>query len=695
MRLTPAPALLPLLLLAAAASAQEAATPLELPQLQVEGSGERADGPVQGYRATTSGTATRTDLPLRDTPQTVSVVPRDLIEDQHARSLDDVLGNVASVRPGGSAGNRAESYILRGFRTQNYAVDGLLQNPANEFINGFRDLANVERVEVLKGPASVLYGIGDPGGLINIVTRRPQFAPAARLNVEGGMFGYTRGELDVTGGSASAGLAGRFIGSLTRDEGFKDVARPMERFFLAPSFLWQPNDRTRVYVSLTHYDQTGAFDRGLVATGRSVIVNPSRYLGESWSNSRSIQSDLNIRTEHQATDWLTLRQSTSFGWGSAHRYSADPVSLSADNRTLTRRATDQDDNMQNVDLLLDGTARFETGIVRHAVTTGVEYLHAKRSLALFQGTLASIDIFNPVYGARPGRLALRTTRNDVLDMTSGFAQYQLDIGRRLILLGGVRYDNFHQRTINNANRSSASGDNAAPRFSGLYRLRDNLAVYASWSRSFVPQLGADFGGTAFQPETGEQYEVGVRADLIPERLTATFAAFNIRRQNVLTADPVNSGFSIQTGEQRSRGLELELAGDVLPNWRVFASAAYTDAVVTADTAIPEGRRLTGVPRWSGSLWNSYEIPAGRLQGLTLGGGIFLVSARPGDLNNSFRVSGYTRVDLSASYPVAQGVRLAVAVRNLFDSRYIEAPVSRTENYAGSPRTVVGSLRFSF
>ncbi|WP_164867917.1 TonB-dependent siderophore receptor [Rhodovarius crocodyli] len=684
----------PALLAAAHAQAQTATPDVQLPQLQVEGQAERADGPVQGYRAERSSTATRTDTALRDTPQAVVVVPRQVLEDQAVVRLDDALRNVSAVRPGGSGGNRTESYLIRGFRTQNYAIDGTLQNPAAEFVNGFRDLSNIERVEVLKGPASVLYGIGDPGGLINLVTRRPQFTPSGSLTLTGGQFGFVRNEFDITGGLPETGFAARLSGSLTRDEGYREIARRTERVFIAPSIMWQPSDRTRVTVSLTHYDQTGPFDRGLVAQGRQVVVRRDNYYGERWSNGRSIATDFNVRTEHEATDWLTLRQSTRFDWGSAHRYSADPLALSADNRTLTRRATDQDDNSQSVDLLFDGTARFQTGPLRHSTTFGIEYMHAKRSLALYQGTLASIDLLNPVYGAMPGRLALRTVRNDVLDMTSGFLQHQINWNDRLILLAGFRYDNFHQRTVSNNVRTSASDDNIAPRASALYRAWDNVAFFAGWSQSFVPQLGAGANNVGFKPETGEQYEAGIRVDLRPG-LTATLAAFSIRRQNVLTADPVNTGFSVQTGTQRSRGIELDVAGEILPGWRVFASAAYLDAVVLADTTYASGRQLTGVPRWSASLWNSYEFQNGPLRGLNLGAGLFAVSGRAGDLNNSYRVGGYTRIDLSASYPVHPNARIQLAVRNLGDVRYIEAPVSRTENYAGSPRTVVASLRLSF
>jgi iron complex outermembrane receptor protein len=691
---------LPATLLAATALAQsvpEAA--VELPQIQVEGQGERANGSVRGYNATRSATATRTDTPLRDTPISVVVVPRDVIDDQQAISLDEVLRNVPSVQPAGTSGNRGSRYFIRGFRARAYAIDGVGMNPAMDFPMGFNDLVNVERVEVLMGPASVMYGIGDPGGLINIVTRQPQFTPSGYVmgTGSGGDTGSLwRGEFDITGGMGEGtGLAGRMNGSYTATDGTAPGMSRGERLFLSPSVLWQPNDRTRVLISASHIDQTVPFDRGLVAQGNGVIVRRGVYYGETWSQTHTIADDVNLRIEHQANDWLSLRQVSRLDWLQATRTSADPVALAANGQTLTRRATDQDDNAQSIDLLADATARFTTGIVSHAITAGVEYMHGKRSLALSQGSLASIDIVNPVHGARPGTLTLRTVRDDTLGMASGYGQYQATVGGRLILLGGLRYDNYDQERNNNAVTTTSNGDALSPRLGALLHVTDQIALFASWSQSFVPQLGAAYDGTPFDPETGNQYEVGIRADIIPDRLSATISAFNIRRQNVLVTDPLNTGFSIQTGEQRSRGVELSVTGEILPGWRVFAGGAYTDATVTQDTDYPAGRRLPGVPLWSGNFWTTYQFQDGKLEGLMLGGGVFAVSGRTGDLDNTFKVSGYARLDLTASVPVGENARVALSVRNLTDAAYIETPVGRTENYAGAGRTVLASLRLGF
>ena len=280
-------------------------------------------------------------------------------------------------------------------------------------------------------------------------------------------------------------------------------------------------------------------------------------------------------------------------------------------------------------------------------------------------------------------------------MYSAFLQDQIEVGPQIKILAGVRLDSYSQRDVSNLVASPASGNAVTPRLGLVWQPQAETALFAGWSRSFLPQLGADFSGNAFQPEHGEQYELGIKQDLVADRLSATFAAFNIRRQNVLVTDPNNPGFSLQTGEQRSRGVELDLAGEFRPGWRALVTGAYTDAEITRDSTFVAGRRLTGVPLWSGSFWTTYELQQGRLEGLLLGGGVFLVSPRAGDLSNSFRVGGYTRVDATISYPIAPQVRVALTARNLFDANYIEAPVSRTENYPGTPRTILASLKLRF
>ena len=666
--------------------------PAVLPPLKVEGQApaEFADGPVQGYRATRSATGTKTDTPLKDVPQSVQVVPRAVIEDQQDNRLVDVLQNVSNVQPGSTIGNRAENFTIRGFRTEAFARDGVVNNPL--FTNEtFLDLSNVERVEVLKGPASVLFGQGDPGGLVNIVTKKPQREFGAGGSLEYGSFDFRRGEADVTGPlDAGGSLTARLTGAWQKTETFRNFFSQSDRKAVSPTLQWQPNDATTLTVNLDYTEQSQPFDRGLVAVGGKVVDVPyDRYFGEDFSRFDSKKVALQTRLEHEVSDWLTIRQVSRFDRGTSLRVSADPRSISASG-VLTRQARIQNDDTDYADFTLDGTARFDTGPFSHTLLTGGEYGRARRDLDWVTASLSSINVFDPTYGATPGTYGAQTVQSAAVDTYAYYLQDQIDLTAQVKLLAGGRFDYFDQDNARNGVSTPQSGHAFSPRAGLVWQPVPVLSLYASYTESFKPQTGTDVNGSPFAPETGQQYEIGTKADLIPDQLSATLALFNLTRQNVTTSDPNNSGESIATGEQRSRGVELDVTGNLQPGWQVIASAAYLDTEVTKDNDF-QGAQLVGAPRWSGSLWSTYKFSDGRFRGLGFGGGVVAVDHRNGALDNSFSVAGYMRVDASVFYDLDDHVRLSLAGKNLFDTRYIETPVSATEIYAGEPLTVLARL----
>ncbi|MEK6346001.1 MAG: TonB-dependent siderophore receptor [Burkholderia sp.] len=664
-----------------------------LAPVSVSASSETADGPVKGYRATRTGTATRTDAALRDVPQSINVVPRQVIDDQHDLSLNEALRNVSGVQAGSNFGGRSESAYIRGFSAPIYATDGVLFNRALSFAQNATDLANAERVEVLKGPASVLYGQGMPGGMINIVTRAPRFKPAASLDVEGGSDGYARTQFDLTGPIGKQGkLAYRLDGALQRDGGWQDNVHRSDREFISGSVLWLPTDSTTVRFDFSHTSSETPFYRGLLAQGDGVSLPRSTYTGENWANNVSHDNAATLRIEQQVADWLAVRQISHVDWGETDRLTADVRSLSANNQTVTRRAQRMPQQSFSVDEMLDATASFATGSVKHAVTLGVEYEHGRRGYDTYAGTLAGLNLYRPEYGAVPGAMALSEAQTSIVDTGSVYLQDQIALGRYVKLLGGVRADVFDQTVRNDIAQSQARTSGAAysPRLGLVWQPRDDLAVFTGWSRSFSPQAGTTRLGQAYAPEHGEQVEAGVKWDPTPD-LSATLAVYRIVRDNVLATDPVDSNYNVQTGQQRSRGVELDIAGTLLPGWRTIVSSAYTDAEVSQDTTYLAGTRLPAIPAWSGSVWSTYEIQRGVLRGLRMGAGAFAVSRRNGDLNSSFHVGGYVRVDASLSYPITRKVRLTFTAKNLFDADYVETPVARTEIYPGAPRSFIAGL----
>ncbi|EHM02861.1 TonB-dependent siderophore receptor [Acetobacteraceae bacterium AT-5844] len=690
--ITPAPS-------ASAAPPVIAPGTIALPEVSVIGRAESAYGPVHGYRATRSATGTRTDTPLRDIPQSIQVVPRDVIEDQQAVRLTDALSNVSNVRLNATNGNRGEVYQIRGFTTPRYAIDGVLLNSAADRPEAFLDLANVERVEVLKGPASVLYGQGDPGGLINIVTRRPpdQFSADAQAQI--GSFEFHRLQGSLGGPLVSDGtLTGRITGALQESEGFRSGAAESRHGFAALALSWRPDDRTSIDLDADYINQSLPFERGLIVTpGNRVILPRERFLGEDWSLTRAHRARIGLGIQHEATDWLTLRFNGRYTDARiSDSYAIDFRDLASDGRTLGRRATNRVEDLNDLNLRFDGIARFLTGPVEHTVLAGVEYARSAMDFTSYRGNIDPIDIYRPIRGVAPRpRLAFNSAYDATTDLYALYLQDQITLTPQWKLLGGLRYDTAEEKRIEAGVSQRNANDAFTFRGGIVYQPVESLSLYASYTESFRPQSGQLLDGGQLEPERGQQYEIGAKWDALPNRLSITAAIFQITKRNVATDDPRDSDYSVQTGEQRVRGVELDVAGEILPGWQVIANIGLLDAEITEDNTFRPGNRLTGVPEASGRLWTSYAFQDGPLNGLTLGGGITIVGAREGDLENSFSIDGYHTVDAAIGYAINENIELSVVGRNITDRSYIEAVSSRTEVYPGAPQTFLASLRARF
>ena len=673
-----------------------------LAELSVTGSGERAGGPVVGYRATRSATATRTDTALRDTPQSIQVVPREVLVDQQSVRLTDALTNVSNVQPGGTIQGRSDTYILRGFRTQTYAIDGLVQSPANSFQPTQRDLANVERVEVLKGPASVLYGQGDPGGLINIVTRQPTLTPSADLTLQGGSFGFRRAQGSVSGAIPSVeGLAARFSFGTQNEDTFRDYGGPENsRHFFAPAFFWNPDPSTRVYLSAEFTRQHSQYDEGLIAfRGRVPLDNVRRYYGEPWSRYYGESNAITLLAEHDVNETLTLRQAINGQWGAFDVFATRATGVNAAGTTVTRRLTEVESIYHSIDSRTEALVRFEDPFgFRHTGLAGFEIVDGYRHPFTTQGAATSVSFLNPIRGSVPqvGTLSLQSDLRQKLSLFGLYLQDQIEFFPGLQLVLGVRFDTanqlYFQRTPTNAARPPEQNlTGVSPRVGIVWRPVEPLTLYGSYTTSFVPQSANILNVASPPPETGEQVEVGARFDLIPDRLTLSGAAFRILRANVAASDPVNTGFSIITGEQRAQGFEGDIAGEILPGWKIIGGIGYLDAEVTKDRFIPVGNRLPAAPVFSTSVWSTYQFQGGPLRGFGFGGGVTYVGERFGDITNTYKVGAYARLDATVFYEIDPTWRFAVNGRNLTDRRYIEQPFNTFNNLPGAPLTVLASL----
>lgn len=672
---------------------------IALPAVSVEGqvrAVENAYGPVGGYRATRTATGTKTDTDIKDVPQSVSVVSREAMEDRKANTLTEAVRNVAGVQPGSTYGNRTERLIMRGFRTEVTSVDGLVGNMSFGD-QQFTDMANVERIEVLKGPSSVLYGLGNPGGLVNIVTKQPTATPVRAAKLSYGSFDFRRVEADAGGAlTEDKAVQMRTVAAYQKTGSFRDLPKDGERAFVASS-LGLVGEDTRVTFKAQYNDQEQTFDRGLIAVGDRVADVPyERYLGEAYSTYRADEAKASAHVEHDLGDHVLLRGSVQVMEGDSTRYSVDTRSLAANNQTVNRRVTQQMDNVQQVNMQADMTVRdLKTGPLDHTLLWGVDASRSERQVSLATATLAAINLYNPVYGARPGTMGVAARNKDQIDVVGSYLQDQIALGEQWKMTLGARFDHAETVALAGSTFNHAIDNAVSPRVGLIYQPVPELSLYTAYMESFKPQAGQSKSGNVFEPETGNQIEVGAKSDLIPDRLSATVAVYRLIRRNVETTDPSDSNFTLTTGEQRSQGVEVEVVGKISDGWQVVGAGTFTDATITKDTTFAVGNRLIGVPRFSGSLWSTYEFQEDALKGWRVGGGFYAASSRTGDLNNSFKAPGFVRFDAAVYYQVVDGVELSLNARNLLDTRYIETPASRTEIYAGEPFTLLGQIAVAF
>ncbi|MCR8718247.1 TonB-dependent receptor [Pseudomonas syringae] len=676
---------------------------VELDTLQIEGHHDAqsmAIGITEGYRVARSTVGTKTDTALRDIPQSIQVVPRQVLEDQQATSLADAVSNVSSIQRGNTHGGTVESFFMRGFQATTYAIGGVLTNSLVVRPEILTDLVNVERVEVLKGPASVLYGRGNPGGLINIVTRRPSFVPEGQVKLQAGYYDYQRGQAWVSGPlSEKNGLAGSLAMAYQTKGSFREHYRDTHRRHVAPTLFWAPSEVTRVEMGLEYTETDSPYDRGLQIIGDRIDSRHKIFLDEPWSHASSDKEAAWLKVEHDANDWLTLRQVTRWDHSTKDMLNISQRALQADGRTITRRATDFDEAIYSLSTQYEALMRFTTGGLQHNALVGLEAVNGKRNVTMLRANLASIDLYNPVLGAQPGPFTFGEDSRFEQSSYGVYLQDQIDLSEQWKLLLSVRWDKVDQRNRNYAvNGSYADVDidpsDTSPRVGVVYQPTDRLSLYASYSTSFAPQSRLTRDSTVLDPETGKQYEVGAKYDIIPDRLSGTLSAFEITRENLATTDPIDTAYSIQTGEQRVRGLELDVSGNIQDGWNVIGNIALLDAKLTKDSRLEEGARLEGVPIVSGSIWSTYQLQEGQLRGLGFGGGVFYAGKRYGDLANSYSASGYARTDLTVFYDLNKNVRLSLNARNIFDRDYMET-VASAGNYAGEPASVIATVAAGF
>lgn len=666
---------------------------IQLEDSSVIAHSETADGPVTGYRATRSSSATKTDTDIRDTPQSIAVVPAQVFEDLNTTRIDRALDFAGGVsRQNNFGGLSFLNYSVRGFTTGELYKNGFAINRGSY---SSPDASGIERIEVLKGPAASLYGRGDPGGMINIVSKKPQAEAFSQLKVSAGSWDRYRGSLDLNTPLTEDGSLLSRVNLATEDnQSFRDQVGS-KRQILSPSLSWQLDADTRLLLESEFSRTESLFDRGIPAVnGQLGSVQRSTYLGEP--NDGDIRNDnqlLQLSLEHYLNDDWKLRLANHYAQGTLRGNSSETSRLIGTEVSRFYRQRDFEWNNSITQAELHG--HFELAGLQHQSLMGLEYENYRNSQKYPQSLTSlgyGLDIYHPVYGQDKPPLA---STNDFFEHSESHAlnlQDQITFTERLRGLVGVRLEHLERRALNRGTGVSQEQENdvATPRAGLLYQLTPEIGLFANASTSFKPN-GIGGQGQLFDPEEGLGYETGLKLDLFDSRLGATLALFQIDKQNVLTADPSTPGESIAAGEARSQGLDLQFSGQLSDAIRMIGAYAYIDAKVTQDNSLPEGSRLLGIPRHSGSLMGVYEFQNGRLKGADIGASANYVGDRSGQAGSAFELPAYATLDLLAHYQASEQLRVGLNLNNLFDRKYYERAFNSTWVLPGEPRNFSLSL----
>ncbi|RTL73111.1 MAG: TonB-dependent siderophore receptor [Hyphomicrobiales bacterium] len=688
------------------------AAPTKAPAAAPEKPETAAKSP-KGFVAKQSSAGTKTDTPILETPQSISVVTRDQLDTRNVSTVVEALQYVPGIytHPGGKD-PRFDQYTIRGFNSQGYGAfrDGLKEIGSADNFNHFRtEPYGLERVDVIRGPSSVLYGQIAPGGLVNVITKRPTEERIREVEGQIGSDNKYQGAFDLGGKLNDSGTVLFRLTGLARESNAQ-VAHfsnfiPDDRLFIAPSFTVKPDSRT-TFTVLTDYqhDRSGHAFPVPVLTSNSVGALPL-YMGEpSFNKFEQDQLRAGYQFEHRFNDAVTVRQNLRYGEISLdYRYlTAANVIVPGVTTSLSRvaRSIYEKTNTFTVDNQVE--TKVVTGPIKHTILTGVDYQQFWLDSTTLGGTAPSLIIANPVYGqtvATPTTKLLSTDQNT--RQTGAYVQDQAKFGNFVTTLGG-RYDWSDVNTLNRLTAKTVDAmDSAFTGRAGLaYVFASGFAPYASYSTSFLPTTGVDYASNPFKPVTGQQYEAGIKYEPPGARSRLTLAAFDLTQQNVLTLDTLHSGPSYacasncqtQTGEIRSRGFEAELTANPVAGLQLVAAYTLMDIEVTKSNQGNVGKVPIITPQELASIFADYTFQGGPLAGFGFGGGVRYIGESYKDLANVYKNPGYAVIDAVLHYKLDVNTTLQLNASNLFNRDEVTCTTTGGCQYI-SPRIVTATVKY--
>lgn len=699
----------------AAAQNSDTATPADMDTVHVN-----AYKPAQHLSS-----ATKTDTPLLDTPQSVSVITREELDARGVQRLDEAVRYSAGVVPeSGGIDNRVDDIYIRGFDVgswSNYVtLDGMRMPKGGQWTTVQIDSWNLERVEVLKGPSAVLYGQLAPGGMINQISKTPEPHQTQQIRASVDKNGQHQTAFDLGTQTANEKLLLRLVG-LYSDGATQIKYVERKHWFVAPSLTWRITDATRLTVLGLYQKEDGGSTfqflpyQGTVVPTRYGYIKNTTFIGEPGWN----VYDRETRTagwlfEHDFNDHWKLSQSArSSHVDTLFRTTVGGTATLTNGNTLGRRAVQGIGaaDGKTIDTRLEG--KFDTGPLQHTVLVGTDWQETEwwhdRDRAVVSTSKIAINVFAPVYTHYDfaSVLTAQSQYQGYNRQTGAYLQDQIDLGNLHLTLGG-RHDRFYARQYEAiSNETSVTNASATTARAGaLYSFDSGIAPYLSYSESFEPVVGAYSlrdGGT-IKPTTGKQWEAGLKYQPRSVDGLLTLSAYDLRQRNVVTADPSNDttldeDYVLQSGEQRVRGVELEGRITPLTGFSIVGAATRMQGEVTRSNDGYQGNRMIRTPDWMGSLWLDYTFQRGALSGFAVALGGRYIGETYGDLANLYRIPSYTLVDAALRYNAGRfgdtDVKLALNASNLADKRYVATCSAATACYYGSGRAVTATATFSW
>ncbi|MCU4708237.1 TonB-dependent siderophore receptor [Acinetobacter pittii] len=660
----------------------------------------------QAYNVDSSNSATRSEVALKDTPQSVSVVTQKVIEDIGATRLIEALDLAGGVtRANNFGGQGLTGFNLRGFTSGEFYRNGF---PINRGYPNAPDSNTIERVDVLRGPSSSLYGRGDPGGTFNLISKTPKSEQRTTLGAQLNSEGLYRTTVDTTGTIPNAENIGYRLNVISEGgDSYRDHVES-KRYGIAPVIQWQASDATKVTFEADILRNQHPLDRGQTryAGQKSFNNSPETYLWETGKYNNRLYNDNNmtqLRVEHDlGNDWK-LNAGVQYLHGKLYGYAVEANGIQDDGETLNRNYNYRELKWQDTDAQINLTGNFQLLGLAHTFVTGLEYEKYDYKSFIIRSDPKSnnypINIYDPVLGQPLPELKNITPHDrENLKTTALFVQDQIDLNERLSTLLGLRFEHYehdYKNLLPNTANWNTSHDAFIPRLGLVFKARDDLSIYSNAAKSFKPNTGASRNGEGFDPEEGMAYELGFKWQALDNMLSVDSAIFYAKKENVLTLDPVDSAYKVAAGKVRSQGIELNVAGQITPAWKIIGGYAYTDAEVSKDNTLKKGTALANIPKNSFNLLNIYEFQDGPLQGLGLGINQKYIDKRAGQTANStYTMKGYAVTDLVSYYQATPKLRINLDLKNLFDKVYDESAFNLYA-YPGESRTVQLGMSYTF